>query len=50
MKIVGMGVEDDMSRVPAFVAVIRPNFFSTLPSNVPNQSVTWGRLTSVLTS
>jgi hypothetical protein len=30
--------------VPFEQPVIRPNFFSTLPSNVPNRVVTWGRL------
>ena len=30
--------------VPFELPVIRPNFFSTLPSNVPNRLVTWGRL------
>jgi hypothetical protein len=30
--------------VPFEQPVIRPNFFSTLPSNVPNRLVTWGRL------
>jgi hypothetical protein len=29
--------------VPFEQPVIRPNFFSTLPSNVPNRIVTWGR-------
>jgi hypothetical protein len=29
--------------VPFEQPVIRPNFFSTLPSNVPNRFVTWGR-------
>jgi hypothetical protein len=29
--------------VPFEQPVIRPNFFSTLPSNVPNRVVTWGR-------
>jgi hypothetical protein len=29
--------------VPFEEPVIRPNFFSTLPSNVPNRIVTWGR-------
>jgi hypothetical protein len=30
--------------VPFEQPVIRPNFFSTLPSNVPNRMVIWGRL------
>jgi hypothetical protein len=30
--------------VPFEQPVIRPNFFSSLPSNVPNRLVTWGRL------
>ena len=30
--------------VPFEQPVIRPNFFSTLPSNVPNRVVTWGRI------
>ena len=30
--------------VPFEQPVIRPNFFSTLPSNVPNRLVTWGRI------
>jgi hypothetical protein len=30
--------------VPFEQPVIHPNFFSTLPSNVPNRLVTWGRL------
>ena len=30
--------------VPFEEPVIRPNFFSALPSNVPNRLVTWGRL------
>jgi hypothetical protein len=30
--------------VPFEQPVIRPNFFSTLPSNVPNRIITWGRL------
>jgi len=30
--------------VPFEEPVIRPNFFSTLPSNVPNRVVTWGRI------
>ena len=30
--------------VPFEQPVIRPNFFSTLPSSVPNRIVTWGRL------
>jgi hypothetical protein len=30
--------------VPFEQPVIRPNFFSTLPSNVPDRLVTWGRL------
>ena len=29
--------------VPFEQPVIRPNYFSTLPSNVPNRLVTWGR-------
>jgi hypothetical protein len=29
--------------VPFEQPVIRPNFFSTLPSNVPNRLITWGR-------
>jgi len=30
--------------VPFEQPVIRPNFFSTLPSNVPDRLVTWGRI------
>jgi hypothetical protein len=30
--------------VPFEQPIIRPNYFSTLPSNVPNRLVTWGRL------
>jgi hypothetical protein len=30
--------------VPFEQPVIRPNFFSTLPSDVPNRLITWGRL------
>lgn len=30
--------------VPFEQPVIRPNFFSTLPSNVPDRVVTWGRI------
>ena len=30
--------------VPFEQPVIRPNFFSTLPSNVPNRVITWGRI------